>query len=855
MPINNRAEFISAASSEKITLAQINAKKRLYVFSGPTLDIYSKVVPHFVVGLKQDDTDLSPVANLASVVEGTFFYDIEESTLYTRLIGSVAPDSVELIVTYKFFYSDKGLSLPHDLQDISEDVNYEGRIVSSPGYKHKIGIEQALSSLVGEGTLHLKNQDGGLDETFDTMIFENQDVIIYSWNPLLQPSESRVIYRGRVTNKVFDGTDVKFKIKDQIFALLDSPSLDAYGATDNVSESVKGQYKRRVYGRVDGLRGQSIDQIADGISLTGTVAAVPNSTVLTGTGTLFLTETQQGDTITVGLQEFDIESVDSDTSITLSDETEYGFSGQPSTLVPARGTNARNRDFLCAGHICAEVTHTITNVPQFNRVVLDDTQGLFAGDFIEFNDTSERLEIENVAPGNIVVLRQNMVLKPSVSTTITRRPIQEVYVRSRRVNADDFSIFNTGGECGIILDADVEFNLARSKNTVFSGTFTNGSRVVTVSTSEVALDEVFQPGDWVKPDSVTYTTFYKIVNIDADANTLELSVSFTDATTTDTIEYKSPDYIEDDTPVSVNILGRTVDGTATGTWITTVSQASKDLLVDIDITTVNDQSFTDGFNDGNQLISMAIPIDFNTKTLPTVKDITDKLNKSINSSLTLDNNLLIKFQVLNVFAGVDLTTISDNDVIQWKIKSTNGKTFKKVNSRYRFSDVQLSNLEPGNQLFTFESVFVDRYIGTNKVDELNLYLYKDLDAKIASRRFIYYNRLGRATLSITTDLRLENVEIGQVVIADFQRLYKRFGDSTSRKKLMLVIGKTLTGERTQLELSDLGNTFNTSSYITENTAPDYVTATEDEKLINGYITDNQGIVNNEEDTAGVHLIS
>ena len=73
--------------------------------------------------------------------------------------------------------------------------------------------------------------------------------------------------------------------------------------------------------------------------------------------------------------------------------------------------------------------------------------------------------------------------------------------------------------------------------------------------------------------------------------------------------------------------------------------------------------------------------------------------------------------------------------------------------------------------------------------------------------------------------------------------------------MMLVSGKTVTGQETTLELSDLGNTFNTSSYITPNNAPDWSAATEDEKIIYGYITDNQGIVDNEEDTAGTHLIS
>jgi len=850
-----RTQFIQASSSEKIVLTQINGKKRLYVFTGPVSLVFSKVVDNYVVGVQQDDSDLTEVADLGSIVEGTFFYDSVTSTLSLRLNGDVAPDTVEVIAKFKFFFGSKTVQLPHDLQNISNDVNWDGRIVSNPGYKHKIGVDQDLTSLIGEGTLHLKNQDGGLDEVFDTVIFENQDVVIHSWNPDLQPEEARVIYRGRVTNKSYDGVDVKFKVKDQLFAMLDAPDLDPYGAADNVSESAQGQYKRRIYGRVDGLRAQSISQIATGIPLTGTVSAPANSAALTGSGTSFLSEVLQNDTITIGLQEFDIEKVIDDTNITLTDETEYSFSGQPATLVPDRGTTQANREFLCSGHICAEVTHTITDVPQFNRIVLDDTAGLFSGDFIEFTDTAERLEIKTVAPGNIVVLRQNMVTKPALSTTIVRRPIQEVFIRDRRANADDYVVFNTSTGCGVTLDTDIEFNLARSKNTVFDGTFTNGSRVITVATSEVSLGDIFQPGDFVKPDSILFTTFYEIVNIDSTVNSLEITIPFADTTTTDTIEFKSPNYIEDDSIISVNILGRTVDGTASGTWIQTVAQTERDLIKDIDITSVNEQSFTDGALDLAQLVSMAIPARFESKTLPTVKDINDKLNKSVRGSLTLDNDLLLKFQAVTVFVDEDLLVIQDKDVIDWRIRSTNGKTFKRSIAKYRFLDVDLGTQERGNKVFTFDSEFVERYIGTNKVDEIELFLFKDNEAEIMTHRHIYYNRLGTATLSITTDLRLEDVEIGDVVIADFQRMYKRFGDSTVRKKAMLVIGKTLNGERTILDLSDLGNTFNTSSYITPNDAPDFSAATADEKLIFGYITDNQGIVENDEDTASTHLIS
>lgn len=853
MPFNSRQEFITASSSEKISLAHINAKTRLYVFDGPSSSIYSKTVPNFVNQLKQNNANLIKVNSIAEIVQGSFYYDIETSILYTRLYDDLNPKDVELIVTYTFFYADKGLSLSHDLQNISEDVFYDGRIVTTPGYKHKIGIDQALTSLVGEGTLHLKNQDGGLDGIFDKLIFENQDVVIYSWNPDLNPSDARVIYRGQITNKTFDGIDVKFKIKDQIFNLLDSPNITQYTESDNVSDSVQGQFKRRVYGRVDGLKCQSVDQINSGFDLTGTITGIANQTTIIGNGTSFLTEVKQNDKLIVATQEFRVDEVLNDTQLIVNDEIEYTFSGVNAIISPDRGVTFKNREYLATGHICAEVEHTIIDVPQFNRVVLNSVVGLFSGDFLEFVDTGERIEIKTVAPGNVIVLQQNVVQKPANGTIAKRQPIQEVYINNQRVNADDYTINNTSSGCGFTFDSDVEFNLSRGRNTVFEGDFTNGSRVITITTNELNLEEVFSPGDWVKPNSITYTNYYQIVNVKDDR--LEITTPFGEATITETIEVKSPDYLLDDSIVSVNILGKTEDGTATGLWISNAAQVQRDLIEDIGITSYNTLSFEDGEVDSPQLISMAIPENFESKTPPTVKSLVDKINKSVHCSLTLDNDLLIKFKTLNVMTGENIPVITDSDVIDWKIQATNGKTFKTVFSRYRFIDVDLSTLENGNKALSFDSEFIERYIGTNKVDELDLYLYKERDAKIATHRHSYYNRLSVTTLTITTDLRLEDTEIGEVVIVDLQKLYRRYGSENHRKKVMLVIGKTLTGEKTELILSDLGNTFNTSSYITPNDAPDYNSASEDERMLYGFITDNQGITEDDENTAGVYLIS
>jgi len=110
--------------------------------------------------------------------------------------------------------------------------------------------------------------------------------------------------------------------------------------------------------------------------------------------------------------------------------------------------------------------------------------------------------------------------------------------------------------------------------------------------------------------------------------------------------------------------------------------------------------------------------------------------------------------------------------------------------------------------------FVEKYVGTNKTDEIDTYLYEENRAKIMSHRNTFLQSLGRTDIKLTSDLRLEDLEIGDTVIINFDRLFKRFGDSDSRKKAVILVGKTVNGERTILEFSDLGNVFNRATDIT-----------------------------------------
>jgi len=923
MSFSSRSQFIAAQASEKIVLAWIEGVERLHLWTLDSGSIYSRSTNYYVTGVNQGLTALIEVASQGAVVEGTFFYDPATSMLYVHTNGSTNPQtSEEMIVKYRFFYATGNINAPFDMSTAGAHTLYQGRIERAPGYKHKIGIEQDLTSLVGGGNLVLTNTDGGLDEIFETIIFENKNITVFSWNRELPFSEARVIFRGIVTQKKYSPDSVTFVVKDQTFAFEQQVPQGVYDDTDNVADSVKGRLKRWVYGRVEGMKLQSISQVASGVNLTGTVSAGVQNSVMTGIGTIFLTETSPGDKITIGTQEFQIESVESDTKLTLDNIPEFSFSTETASIIPEIPLRTKNRTFLVADHACAKITKTLSEIVQLNRIRLSDTDGIEAGDFLEFA-SGERFEVKNVAPNNIVVLRKNIITIPAISSNVVRQPIQRLFIESDDVPDDSFTISNSSVETLVILDNNAEFDIARTTSLNIDLTFTNGSRRVTYAGTK-DLREIIEPRDFIRPRDVLFSTFYEILSVGEgytltgtisasqnsttvtgtgtlfttelspgdtiiigdlelevdtitndtsfeatanatfsitdeigrieDENSIELRTNFTDPNHTGSVEGKRPEYVDDNTIVHAEVLGRTEDNTPEGTWIKTAARAMRDLITQSGLTEVNEPSFTQGALDNSQLLSISLPLSptgGNTK----IKDVIDLMAKSTLSSVTLDNDLKLKFKVLNAEIPDDPVVIRDEDVVSWSISSVNAKNIRNTVVRYRHQDIDRFTLEAGSLIASHSSEFVEKYVGTNKTDEINVYLWEEFSSTIMSHRIAYFNSLSRSDMKITTDLRLENIEIGDIVIADFERLYKRFGDTTSRKKVLTVVGKTVTGEQTVLDLSDLGNVFNRSSVITPNTAPDFSAASEDEKLKYGYITESNGIVDDDEDTANTHLIS
>lgn len=847
MSFNSREEYINAQSSEKIILAHVDCRARALpwtLYSGTT---YEKDVDLYVIKVHNGLVEFTEGANQLSLSANQYFFSPTNKKLYINTGGD--PVNEEIIVTYRLFFSNAGLPLSHDLTDTGVKTEYEGRIQRAPGFKHKIGVEQDLISIIGNGSLKLLNTDGGLDEIYERYIFDNQTISMYSWHRDLPISSSKIFYRGRITDKRYDTQFVWFEVKDELVDLKASYPLSIFGDSENVNASVKNNYKRQVYGRVDGLKLQSVDQIGSGYSIPGLFTGVAGNQIINTSAIDLYTYISPDDKVIIGTQEFTVDNIVSAGSFSITNEIKFSFTNLSATLVPDIPVTTKNRTFFVADHECAEIVTTISEIKQLNRIKVASTDGLFIGDFIEF-ETLERSEIKNITQDGTIVLQQNLITLPTVGSNVYRRPIQEVFIGTERVLDADYSIVNSG-DCRVVIANDAEFNLAQPRFFNFNLSFTNGSRNVTSSGVE-DLSEYLKPRDWVKPQNLSYSTYYEVLSV--DETTLTLRIPFADATHNGLAQGKLPNYISDDTIVSTNILGKTETGLKGGLWISTAPQAIKDMLLLAGLTEINTQSFIDGIERKTEIIGVAIPYSPGT-TQTTFKTLIDDLARSTQSVITLDNDLKIKYKILEAEVPENPVEITDFDVISWSLDTVSGKNIRNAIVYYKEQDVNRFTQEDGSEVVTFTSEFVEKYVGTNNTEERDVKLYNQEAAEAFANRLVYYQSIGRTDMQITTDLRFEDVEIGDVVVVNFNRMFNRLGSSTSKRKMMFVFGKSLNGSRTVLELTDYGNLYNRSSKITENTHPEFSLSTDEERLNGGYITENNGIVENDANTAGIHLIS
>lgn len=822
-------DIIDTPRSEKITFVWIEPKERFLIWTLHSGAVYKRAVSHFVVNIQEGTTSLVEGSG-ASLSSGEWWFDAENGFVYIRTSDDSNPNTKDVVGTYRLFYSNSPLNLPFDLNS-GTDVEYQGRLKSTSPITKQLDDEQIGVALESNTTISLENTDGHFDEFYDTLFFENKTVKIYAWSPLVPLSEKQLLFNGTIQDKSFSTSQVQFKCKDFIYKLREPVGLNLFSSSDgSVPDSFINTPKRRIYGKFDNLDCVPVSAILDGFNLTGTVAGTSESATLTGTGTSFLDECSPGDKLIIDLTteiiELEIDSVDSDTQLTMTENVTTSFADQTVKDQPIRPFRKKNRTWYIANHKLRAPSTTVDVGTQPNRFSVLDGSDILSGDLIEVD--GQEAFVKRINNGDIVLKSNLGNGTPSNGDTVTKSPVSNAYINENEAFINrDWTITNTTTKAEIVFKNDAEFNIAKPRSIIGSITFANGSR--TVNASGVDFTNFVETRDWIRSDDINHATWYEILSV--SETSLELRVAYAGNNNTGSAEIKNPNLINDGSLITVNCVGLE----RSGVWIKTASDAVKDMIEqDAGLTNTNAASFTQSDLEAPYTLSLAIPERLQDDK-PIIRDVITKINKSVFGSLVTNSSEELVYNVLTTEKPESLAAIKDHDIVGEITVQSKNDIVRKVNLKYR----QFIDRFTGESAFNLSeqtSDFVDTYIENKAELDVTAYLYETADADQIAQRYLLYSSLSSSTVKVRGKYKFILNNLNDKLWLNLDRLYKRFG-GRDRQKIGIISKITKNGENVDVEFNDLGNLFNRVNCIAPNTANDFTSATNDEKIKDAYICD------------------
>lgn len=861
MEINKTyAEKIEEVNTEKVLLAHLEPTTRAIIWTLDSGAIYKRTPQFFVIDVKKDTTSLSEASSEA-LSSGEWFYDAETNFVFIRLSDDSNPKNSFISLTLRLFMSNAPYVQTHDFTDGGIEIEYDARLpTTSPTFPQEIdNADQLGISLESKGSLSLQNTDGFWEPYFDKLFWENKTVKIYSWFPDTRFSEVQKIFEGIITDKKYTETAITFRLKDFIFKLRQPVDLGFFTASDGtLSDDIIGTTKRRLYGQVQGVHVQSIDQILVGFAIAGTITGSSGSAVIAGSGTDFLDELSPGDELTFTvlgtINKILVDSIQSDTSFTASEESSSSFAGLSATNLPNISYRKKNRTLHIAGHKLREPTTTITSVIQPNRIAVGSTADMFANDSITVNGVSNT--IKRIIGTNIILLQT--LTAPTIGQSVIKNPVTSVsFNKLDFVLFRDYTISNST-EGKLVLNALAEFNTTIRRKIIGTVTFTSSSRGISGAGTKFLSD--FRPRDWIISGDIAHQVWYEILQVNDDDD-MDIRVAYAGSTTSaGTPGKRNVIYVGDDSEIIVDTLGME---NSSGEWVKTASNVVKDLLNnDALITNLDASSFTASDIDAPFIVSLKLPLKKGGPA-PKIRDIIKLMNKTVFGSLITKTTFDMAFNVLNAEKPSTLSELGDDDVLGKNASFTVGtrtRIIRRANARYNFFDLDKFTLKSGNSRVetTNTTSFIDNLLGTKNELDVDIYLLNTQDATTIAERYAFFHSLTQQVVRIKSDLRLVLNDINDKMFISFDRLFQRLGGSASRKKIGIISKIKRSGETVEVDFTDLSGIFNRVGTIAPDSANAFTSATDTEKILNGYIVDDSTELPNSsattDDEWGINLI-
>ena len=862
------SDYADKESSQKILLAKVEAATRessFSVFSGST---YSKPFDKSPVISAVEEEGVAYVLGTSSVTltAGQYYYDIKDGVLYVRTFGSDDPNSHFIAVSFFLFFSNRPLSLSYDLGS-GFDVSWCPILKSDSTFGVTLDNKDTNlgNAIEGSGTLSFVNDLNFWPPIFDKYTFENRRAFVYQYNIGLDASEARLIYKGLVQTKNYTNTSVSFGLKDLFNAFRNEIPLAALPDFEyshrilgtinaRITESETERKQRLVYGRPNGVQLQNVDS-AINFPAVGSWNVIAGSSIITNANADPNPDTDffnAGDEIELSNnpgKTYTIKFIDK-APVNNTIETTEPFEGSTQSGVtitvtkPVVLTQQYQRYWLVSGHPLSEISTTVTVSFTARLFRVSDVTGMKVGDNITVDGVESR-NITMISPvTNQIEVDLSFSFLPAVGMSVLRSPVKRLFYNGTELEQNLH--YTVDAANGLVeLDSSIENNpeFFLSTNDIngigevdHSGP---GSAKFKPYTDATDLSGQIEIGDWVFLSGDD--AWRQVWQVEEDGYVHIRTPLGAGVSTPDTFIIRRPTYQENPI-ISADVIGKTDDNTVTGIPLLTGPVIVRDLLENSGL---GDDLLSSSFDDASDLsehvLGLVIPSKLSATSVEVLRDSVNQVNRSIFGSLFQNENYLLEYSVLDPTRDESVQRLNRHDVLSFSIKSDSRSVVKRVDINYNNREIDNDSLSANNSVSSYTSDIGEYLVKTEKVKEVDTLLMDTISADIFASRWARILELGRSLVTLNMKLQTSERSISDRIEFTHPNLYQRFG-STLNKKIGSISSIVRGVGDTKVVFDDLGNAFSKKSSITVNDASDFDDATENELMLDGYITDNDGNV-------------
>lgn len=588
------------------------------------------------------------------------------------------------------------------------------------------------------------------------------------------------------------------------------------------------------------------EYITDPFSSYGIKNLDIKNNVLSGVSTLFLDELSPEDElfVNVGDKEYKyvIESVSSNLTAFITDSVTESVANQVASVKPKIPWRKKNRRWHLAGHKLIRSEAEILTVINARQFSVNNYSDFYTGDTVTINGITT--QVTRVSGSNII-LEQNIFPVPLSGDIIFKEPILNAYIGNERMVLNrDFTLTNTT-EAIIEIDQLAEFNLAKETYSSISLDFENGSNIIR-SKDNIDLTTIIQSREWIRSFNQTNDSWFEVLFVEEDA--IVIRQQYSEPTNSSVGKIKKVNLISDESLITVDCYGYD-----NNKWVRTASDCVKHLIQnDAGFANINNDSFDQANADCSYKISMVIPEDIGQEA-PMIRDVITKINESVFGSLYGDSSQDLSYSIVNTRRPSTLKELHDDDILSWDT-SSDQKIVNKVKINYAPFVDKITGDNSFN-VVTYTNEFVDNNVRIKNTIEKTCYLFNEQDATTIAQRYAFYNSLSQSIVNIKAKADFFTSSVNDRVYINFDRLYKRYGES-SRRKIGVISSIKKSSYNTEISMNDLGNIFNRCHTLAESATAPFTSATDDEKIKYGFILDPDTLTPDptSEEDLGSHLI-